>query len=374
MSIDSAVASPSGNSNDKARLARAIAKAQASPGSSLALYHLAEEYRVQGCNDAWRTAIHAALNLPHFGSRETYFRARAKLLMGDWSGWSDYEVRQDKPGEWFARQPMAQQIRWRIKQWDGIEDLRNLTLLAVGEKGFGDVVQMLRYLPTLIGKSMHLVVLCRRELVDLIQYNVGQSVTVQAFDDSNPISADRYVWLMSMPALTGRLPPFVPLRAPAPMGRPIDSTDRLRIGLCWAGRPTHTADHRRSMPLASLERLINSQAFAVHSLQVGQRAAEATAFPQLLPAPTSIKNFADTANAILSLDCVVTVDTAVAHLSGSLGVNTYLLLSAGADWRWGLTDSTDWYPTMRLIRQRRLGDWSDVVDNVVSRLVEIGRH
>jgi hypothetical protein len=105
-----------------------------------------------------------------------------------------------------------------------------------------------------------------------------------------------------------------------------------------------------------------------HSLQVGDRADDASTYGALIRPPRAFYTFGDTANYLQQLDCVVSVSTAVAHLAGALALPTFLMLPRSAEGRWGCGDTTLWYPSMRLIRQPTLGDWSSVVDAVSAEL------
>lgn len=135
-----------------------------------------------------------------------------------------------------------------------------------------------------------------------------------------------------------------------------------RIGLCWKGSPTHTNDRLRSIPDQQAMTLFSVPGVEWQSLQYKVPVPESC-----LPCPTG--DFRDTAEAIASCDLVITVDTSVAHLAGSLGVETWLLLPVLAEWRW-MQDREDspWYPSMRLVRQDE-GGWGPLLDRVRADLV-----
>jgi hypothetical protein len=151
----------------------------------------------------------------------------------------------------------------------------------------------------------------------------------------------------------------------------LSKVDRPRIGLVWSGRPDHKNDHNRSIALSRLEPLLSVAGVAFISLQREYREADLPTLETLpiLRIDETLKDFADTAAVIHELDLVITVDTAVAHLAGALAKPLWLLLSHIQDWRWmrGRTDSP-WYPTARLFRQPRIGDWGSVVAQVSREL------
>jgi Glycosyltransferase family 9 (heptosyltransferase) len=139
------------------------------------------------------------------------------------------------------------------------------------------------------------------------------------------------------------------------------------LGLAWAGNPDHENDHNRSIPFAHLLPLFANRQVDFYSLQVGERIADLQAVADCGVTDLSgrLGDFGDTAGAIEALDLVISVDTAVAHLAGALGKPVWLLLPYVPDWRWLLDrDDSPWYPTMRLFRQARRGDWDEVVARV----------
>lgn len=138
-----------------------------------------------------------------------------------------------------------------------------------------------------------------------------------------------------------------------------------RIGLCWAGSKGHENDRLRSAKLADFQSVIDfatANGLEVQSLQYG-----VAVDPPLLPCPTG--DFYDSACAVASCELVITVDTSIAHIAGTLGRPVWVLLPINGEWRWmnRRTDSP-WYPSMTLFRQTKSGDWSDVVARIVDSL------
>jgi hypothetical protein len=138
-----------------------------------------------------------------------------------------------------------------------------------------------------------------------------------------------------------------------------------RVGLTWAGNPQHSNDRRRTIPAAALAPLLAVPGLTCVSLQYGQAMA---GLPDLTPRLT---DFAATAALITCLDLVITVDTAVAHLAGALGVPTWIILPHASDWRWmAAREDSAWYDSVRLFRQTRPGEWAGVVSRVVNAVSE----
>jgi len=138
----------------------------------------------------------------------------------------------------------------------------------------------------------------------------------------------------------------------------------------WQGNPNHRNDRNRSLPLSVLAPLLNTAGFQFLSLQKG---GAGTRIPEgIFDLAPLLGNFAETAAAIEGLDLVISVDTAVAHLAGSLGKPVWTLLPYAPDWRWLLyREDSPWYPSMRLFRQPIAGDWSSVVREVKRALNEL---
>jgi hypothetical protein len=146
----------------------------------------------------------------------------------------------------------------------------------------------------------------------------------------------------------------------------------LRVGVAWAGNPGYKADARRSMKLATLLPLLRTEGVFWVSLQKGEAAEQLKELSEdifILDGSSGDKNLAETAAFVSTLDLVITTDTCIAHLAGAMGRPVWILLPHLADWRWmEEVETTPWYPTARLFRQRVPGDWAGVLERVVRRL------
>ena len=294
--------------------------------------------------------------------------ARLCLLKGDLtSGWSEYEWRRHKNEGKFPKLSGT--------EWDG-SDPRGKTILVYAEQGFGDTLQFIRYLPLLAQRGARVVVVCQVSMLKLIQAMPGVASAQAVW---RPLPAyDYWTPLLSLPLRMGpvaedlvhRVPYLKPPRQgailPAPMG------SRLKVGLVWAGSPTHPNDSSRSLALTDLLPVTGIHGVTVYSLQKGPRASDlrGVAHPALITDLSSVLgDFADTADIVAGLDLLVTVDTAVAHLAGALGKPVWVLLPCDPDWRWQLERSdSPWYPTMTLFRQSEPGEWGPVVEQIVRGL------
>jgi Tfp pilus assembly protein PilF len=301
---------------------------------------------------------------------EAHYNLAVQLLLhGDFErGWKEYEWRTR------MKSPLASRIFFQ-PLWDGGE-LRGKTILLWSEQGLGDVIQFVRYVPQLLERGANVVLETYMPLARLIQQSMPGIRVVVA---GAPLPGfDVHFPLLSLPAAFGTDLATIPssisyLSASEEMvrawGRRFAEGDRsLRVGLVWAGRNTHINDRNRSMRLNQLGRLKDVMEATFYSLQKGPPRAQIaqSAFAgHLIDWTGKLDDFADTAALLANLDLVITVDTAVAHLSAAIGKLTWVLLPTPPDWRWLLKRAdSPWYPMMRLFRQERAGDWEGVVAGV----------
>jgi tetratricopeptide (TPR) repeat protein len=301
--------------------------------------------------------------------------ALALLASGDYAeGWVEYEWRLRLP-ELGGRAAALPVPRW------GGEDLRGGTLLLASEQGIGDTLQFVRFAAALAERGIRVIVQAPATLCPLLATARGVAATaamdgpLPACDAELPIlSLGRILDVRPDTLVEGaylRSDPALRVEAAQRIERVADG--RRRIGIAWAGGVHHQNDHRRSLPPAMLEPLLAMDQIAWFSLQQGERereiaqmatAGSLTRLPQDTP-------WVATAALIDALDAVVTVDTSIAHLAGALGKPAFVLLPFAPDWRWGLAATrTPWYPTARLFRQPRIGDWASVIADVRTALLD----
>jgi tetratricopeptide (TPR) repeat protein len=292
------------------------------------------------------------------------------LLQGEYPrGWTSYESRWrllDVKKPPFAAEP----------QWQG-EDLSGKTILLNAEQGFGDTIQALRYIPAIVARGARVVLRIDRALVRLAAGLPGNLVITPT--QVRPPAFDVWCPLLSLPRVLGTRIDSIPADIPYLHVRPaiaerwrqrLSLLAGLKVGLVWAGSPSHVNDFRRSIELERLKPLLDVDGVTFVSLQVGPHAADASKLPgTITDMSTALTDFAETAGAILNLDLVIAVDTAVVHIVGALGKPAWVMLPFSPDWRW-LLDRTDtpWYPTLRLYRQPRPADWSSVIARVAADL------
>jgi tetratricopeptide (TPR) repeat protein len=285
-------------------------------------------------------------------------------------GWDHFEYR------WIDPPLLSARPNFVKPQWSG-QDLRGKTILLWSEQGFGDFIHFIRYAAHVKALGATVVVLLRDELRELAE---RMPVIDRVLGPGEPYPPfDYYINLLSLPRVFGTDVESIPADIPylsiddvrdAKWRERLPSGETLKVGIVWAGSPTHSRDRFRSLPVASLAPLLRVPGVRFHSLQKGPAAAAlTTADATVVDLGPELDSFADTAAAIAHLDLVIGVDTAVVHLAGALGKPVWTLVPIPPDWRWmEARDDTRWYPTMRLFRQRSQGDWDEVIDRVKSAL------
>lgn len=290
-------------------------------------------------------------------------------------GWIEYEWR-NKLEQAQGRYPDI-----NAPLWNGMRLPRGRVLL-IADQGFGDTIQFCRYIPLVAERCAEVIVGCAQDLRGILSTVPGIGRTFNGWRDIPGFSA--YNLLSSLPFVFGTdggsIPAAVPYLAPDPARvrqwrQWLDGAcppGRIRVGIFWSGRSSHPNNLRRSMLLSQFRPLAELPGIQLVSLQKEvSRSEEAAlaAFPNTLNCSARLTDFSETAALIATLDLVVTIDSAVAHLAGAIGAPAWVMMPNPADWRWQLDRSdTPWYPGMRLFRQSAPGAWDGVVQDVVAAL------
>lgn len=352
---------------------------KADPGFALAWQDMGTALYDMGEFDAATHAFERAMQLrPELGIA-AYNRSLVKLLKGDLrAGWPGYEA------------------RWRVfvaadidaPLWHGETPLVGRTILIHAEQGLGDTVQFVRYVPLVARRAARVILEVQPELATLLRpaalaWGITLLVRGQArpaFDCHCPLLSLPLAFntsLATIPAEIAYLAPpiesterWAACRAVLPQVSPVAAQAPRRIGLAWSGR-VKTRRENRAIPLALLEPLLQQDAWHWVLVQKEIPDSDQAALQRILRqahvhAPAyPLDDFADTAALIGTLDCVITIDTAVAHLAAAMGKPTWVLLPFAPDWRWLLgRETSPWYPSMRLFRQTAPGNWPEVIETV----------
>ncbi|MCK5679883.1 hypothetical protein KAI46_03620 [bacterium] len=263
--------------------------------------------------------------------------------------------------------------------WRG-DDLSGRSILLWVEQGAGDAIQFVRFVPLLPGPPKKVTIYCPPNLLRLMETALGVDQVI-SYDQQPPV-ADCHLSLLSLPyklALSTACAFACESYLQPPRDNEIDEIkvtfveDDLRVGLVWAGNPQHVNDAGRSLAVGDFVELFEMSNVSFFSLQIFAGELDQLLIGKLpsgiIDLAPLLNDFADTARWLSKLDLLITVDTAVAHLAGALGFPAWVLLPKEADWRWALDRSESlWYPSLRLFRQSKEGEWSSVVGHVKREL------
>jgi tetratricopeptide (TPR) repeat protein len=261
-------------------------------------------------------------------------------------GFREYECR------WRIPQFQQQHLKLALPVWQG-EPLTGQRVLLYGEQGAGDTLQFARYAPLVRAAGGDVRMVVRPDLQRLMTWMEG------GYPVNSLLECDMQCPMMSLPLRfdtdVDSIPPPAGFVVPEGMVATWSArfvSGQRNVGVAWAGNPKHPNDRDRSIPAELFAPLSRVEGVRCWSLQFGQTAYE-------------LADFAETAAAISALDLVITVDTAVAHLAGSLGKPVWLLVAHACDWRWMLArEDSPWYPSMRIFRRTYGEQWSEVMERV----------
>jgi len=327
-------------------------------------------YKESGQCDQAITCYDKALAIQPDYADAHWNRTLTLLLQGKLiKGWSRYQAHYE-----------ALKTRTIVPQdehplWQG-EPLDGKRILVRFEQGLGDNLQFIRYLPRIKQLDGVVIYQAKPALVSLLKGFEGIDELIEATPAPNSaVDYDFQISLMDLPRVfkttLDNIPADVPYLKTDP--KKVATWQEtfvhagMKVGLVWAGSPFHRNDSNRSCPLKSLANLSETQGIQFYGLQTGPAGQNMQTHPDIRFHNLGhlFKNMSDTAAAIAHLDLVISVDTAVLHLAGALGKSVWGLLPYAPDWRWMLhRNDTPWYPTARLFRQPKPGDWTTVFDQV----------
>jgi tetratricopeptide (TPR) repeat protein len=342
---------------------------RAAPQHLMALNDLGLAEAARGNHLAALECYDGALRLvPDFAEAQ-FNKSLTCLLLGDLTeGWRLWEARKRK------KIPVGFQD-FGLPLWTGAQDISGRRILLNWEQGFGDTIQFIRYAPLVQAKGANVALMVQPELAPLIRRVMPDIQVV----DEVPSDATLQCPLMSLPrALDTSLQniPKSPLwtadKARRQLWRArLGEAGKPRIGVSWRGNPKQINDRHRSMALRDILTLFDQSAdwFGIQKGMPEIDYAFLSEAPGLRVFDDEIKDFEDTAALVAEMDLVISVCTSFAHLAGSIGQECWVMLSFNSDWRW-LLDRKDspWYASVRLFRQKHIGDWAGVLDEVRTAL------
>jgi hypothetical protein len=332
---------------------------------------LAQENRFEEAIAEYGEALRIIPDSPIFRRN----RALSWLTLCDFNqGWPEFEYRWKCPG--FVERPFTQ------PRWKG-ESVRGKTVLIYSEQGLGDTLQWLRYAAVIKAQGATVLAEVPPALVRLVSKIDGidrvipQGEALPPFDFQVPTASLPGAFKTDMHTIPNKVPY---LHAESERvefwRRQLSVLPEFKIGIAWQGNPKQGGDRLRSIPLIHFAPLARLNGVQLFSLQKDPGAEQLRELADAMPIVDLARRldlsggaFLDTAAAMMSLDLVITCDTAIGHLAGGLGVPVWLALAACPDWRWfEHREDSPWYPTMRLFRQTKLGRWDDVFERITDEV------
>lgn len=267
--------------------------------------------------------------------------------------------------------------RNKNRLWDG-KSYPKETLYIRAEQGYGDNIQFIRYIPMAAEKFKNVIFGTYPNLVELFQ----RSFPVEKYPNIKIVSTDvivrynKFIPLLDIPYLLHTNFHNIPAqkqylicseRKKDMFKNNFFETDRKKVGICWRakGMGIRDAVYRTIDAPYYFRHFFENDNVKFYSFQMNDIFDMCEKYPQIVDLAPHIKTFDDTAAALMNLDVLITVDTALAHLAGALGVKTYLLLCHAPDWRWfDNTEKTEWYPSVTIIKQNDRKTWEDVSEKI----------
>jgi hypothetical protein len=321
------------------------------------------------------SALRRALEIEPGDALAHWLLAMRLMRLAEYAeGFKEYEWR------FVASQPQQRPRHAHRPRWQG-EDLAGERILIHSEQGYGDAIQFVRFAKEVARRGGKVILEAQPALLRLIATAPGLGALIAVGDRAGEFAVQ--CPLLSLPLALKMTAATIPGEVPylhadaqtvAHWGERLGKLpQRLKVGINWAGNAEFKNDPRRSTKLATFAPLAEVAAahdIALISLRKGGGAVtQAPEGMNLIDYTAELSDFADTAALIENLDLVISTDTSVPHLAGALGKKVWLLISSSADWRWLIgREESPWYPTMRIFRQKKLGDWSEPMQAVAAAL------
>lgn len=345
------------------------------PDLAVAYFHLGITHHLQGdCAQALK-CVEMMRRVEPDSAQARSFLGILLLQQGNFhQGWNEYEYR------WGTTYGLRHRRKFPQTLWKG-EPLAGARILLHAEQGMGDTLQFVRYVPLVAARGGNVILEVQPRLHRLLAKTPGavevisRGEALPAFDWQCPLLSLPLAFATDLRSIPAPIPYVAPDPAEVEIWRERLGGNGVRVGLAWGGNAKHPHEHWRSIPLELLSPLTRMEGATFYSLQMGPPAAQVGqlgAKVRLIDLQGEQKDFADSAAIVSNLDLVISIDTSVAHLAGAMGKPVWVFLSKSPDWRWMLDrEDTPWYPSARLYRQSRLGNWAEVISRVERDLTEL---
>ena len=296
------------------------------------------------------------------------------LLRGQYAkGWEYYDL----------RRTLFNYPEPEFPYWQG-EDLTGRTILLFCEQGFGDTLQFIRYAKQVASVAKKTDIRVQPPLQHLLAASLPDCTVYSGavrpsehydfacslhslpmiFQSTEATIPEKKSYLSPSPKLVGKWRRFLDKAS---------DKNLYRVGIVWAGNPKHHNDHNRSIPFRLVKKLLDFTPLTWVNLQTGDRSQDLhQTYRIVLDATKELRDYNETAAIVQNLDLVITVDSSVAHLAGAMGKPVWILLPFAPDWRWQLDrEDSPWYDSVRLFRQKKVGNWMDVLLRVRAELQKL---
>jgi tetratricopeptide (TPR) repeat protein len=324
-------------------------------------------------------AFDKAVELDPAFAQAHYNEGLVRLSLGEMErGWAKNEYR------WETHQFRDANRNFVQPLWLGDSDIRDKTILLHAEQGLGDSVLACRYVPKVAALGAHVILEVQSSLKSLlgglqgVSMLIGRGDPIPQFDVQCPLMSLPLAFQTTIATIPNMVPYMAVRDNAVEKWRSKLSTQKLKVGIAWAGNPDFGGDRDRSILLQNILPVTRIDGIEYFSLQKDLRKGDNEILntnPHLVRIDEEINDFQDTAAIMMCLDLVISSDTSVVNLAGALGRPVWVLLPLVPDWRWLLDhNDTPWYPTARLFRQAKAGDWIRVVNDVCEALKQLVDH
>ncbi|MBI9072785.1 MAG: tetratricopeptide repeat protein [Melioribacteraceae bacterium] len=348
-----------------------------SPQNIDTLYNLAVAYKELGLLENAIDTYNKCISYKNDFAQAYMNKALLELTLGDYkNGWKNYE--------WGFKSGDRVERNLRGERWKG-EDINGKSIYIYSNQGFGDTIQFIRYLPKVQELGAKVIFECQRELFDLLEpLGFWSEIVAMNFDLSVTSEYDYHIPLLSLPLIFETEVSTIPVQRKniRPTKKACDKWSEIfhdskkkKAGIVWSGNPNHKNDKNRSCQLTLIKELFKLENIQFYNLQLNKTdvsISEKIIKEKLIDYTSNISDFNDTAALIDNIDLVISVDTSVAHLSAAMNKETWVMIPFVPDWRWMLNkDDNPWYPSVKLFRQPKIGDWESVVNSIQNKLSKL---
>ena len=264
----------------------------------------------------------------------------------------------------------------QIRSLNSLEEIKNQKILVWDEQGLGDTIQFSRFLIDLLNFSKNITLVVDKKLKEILN-NLDKNITVTDYENLNSENFDYQIPICSLPKLLKikniKDIKYNKLDIKRAKQFKLDQTDNLKIGIAWSGNPNYILDEYRSIPFKNFKKLLKIKGINFYKLSQNVRSdeyLEYNLFNNLFDLGS--KSLYEISQLMDELDLVISSDTSIIHLAGILNVKSFLLLNFNSDWRWfNDTEKTIWYPSVSIIKQKKLGEWTSVFTELETELKKL---